>query len=278
MVQTKTVIDEGSESIVTLVNDDTASYVTKTQQPHGKTQYLFEAFAYEALKTLGSHVPTVISVSETKLTMSVMAGEMLDDKIELYSDASIFDSVAQDLALNRRVMFDGYGKAHLKGTEYVGEHDTWQAYLESIYSQIGRSTLFSDALKGKLQAKWNTLAPSVSLTKGMLVHGDFALSAIFVNQNSYEGIIDYGDAFIGDPLMDIAYFRFKEITKDYGASTYSLLADSYAKYTGIERTVMDEVTSFYMLYWGIVRAHADNLEPEIINKFIEKMLVALDIV
>lgn len=276
MVQINTIIDEGSESVVTLVSNDTGSHIKKTRKPNGKTQYLFEAFAYESLTALGAHVPKVISASDVELTMSVIAGETLDDKTELYSDTTIFDGIAKDLALNRRIGFKGYGKARLVGTEYVGEYDTWQLYLENIYGQINRSTLFSDSQKQQMRAKWDALLPSISLTMGMLVHGDFALSAIFVSKNSYAGIIDYGDAFIGDPLMDLAYFRFKEITKDYGFGIYNNLADSYAKCTGIDRSVIDEACSFYMLYWGIVRTHADNLEPEIINKFIEKTLVVID--
>ena len=104
----------------------------------------------------------------------------------------------------------------------------------------------------------------------MLVHGDFALSAIFVKDKHYEGIIDYGDAFIGDPLMDIAYFRFKEITKGYGQQIYRLLLEQYLQITGIDREYAEEVISLYMIYWAVERIHADNIEQDLINKFLEK--------
>lgn len=111
---------------------------------------------------------------------------------------------------------------------------------------------------------------------GALVHGDFALSAIFVNNNKYEGIIDYGDAFIGDPLLDLAYFRFKEITKEYGYHLYDMLANSYSSYSNSSREYIDYATTFYMMYWAIERVHTDNLEHGIIVKFIEKTQALID--
>lgn len=276
MAQTKKIIDESAESIVTLVTGDEGSFVIKTRQLHGKTQYPFEAYTYKTVRSLGSHVPVVVSATDTELVMSKLNGEPLDDKVELYDTVSIFDAITHDLALNRKVIFKGFGKATLKNGLYVGEYSTWPSYLESIYTQFVTSTLFSDEQKKRLRIKWQEYKPVTPLTKGVLVHGDFALSAIFVNNGRYEGIIDYGDALIGDPLMDLAYFRLKEITKEYGYRVYSSLADSYAKYASIDRKTIDVAVAFYMLYWGIVRTHADNLDTNIVDKFIEKTLVALD--
>lgn len=267
--------NEGAESIVTFVTKDKGSFVVKTRRPRGKTQYPFEAYAYEATRALGSHVPVVVSVTDTELVMSKLNGETLDDKPELYDTVSIFDAIARDLARNKNVTFKGYGKATVKNGQYVGEYDTWSSYLDSVYAQLVTSTLFSDKQKKRLQAAWRKRKPTAPLTHGVLVHGDFALSAVMVNNGRYEGIIDYGDAFIGDPLMDLAYFRFKEITKEYGYKTYRLLADSYATYAALDRKTIDAAVAFYMLYWGVVRTHADNLDAAIVDKFIEKTLYKL---
>jgi len=271
------VIDEGAESTVTLTKlDDGTSFVTKTRQPQGRTQYTFEAFCYTSVAKLGSRVPTVIDVDENHLTMTAFAGETIDDQLDLYNNQEIFDGIAKDLSLNAKVVFDGYGTPIFDGSTYTGKYKTWLEFLAATYNKLQNSQLYSNQQKHTLMLKWNEMVVDIKLVQGALVHGDFALSAIFVNNNKYEGIIDYGDAFIGDPLTDLAYFRFKEITKDYGYGIYDMLSDSYSKYTNIEREYIDKATMFYMMYWAIERVHTDNLESEIIEKFLEKTQVLIE--
>lgn len=270
MTKTK-IIDEGSESIVSLTtSDDGIRTITKTRKPGGTTDYLFEAFVYTLVRKLGSHVPEVVSVDESQLVMTALNGETLDDKTELYTENIIFDAIAKDLALNRHITFEGYGYAIEDGTTYRGEYSSWSVFLSATRHKLLESRIFSKEQKSLLTEKWDLLLLSISLNKGMLVHGDFALSAIFVYRDAYEGIIDFGDAFIGDPLMDLAYFRFKEITKPYGFKIYDMLATSYALYSGIKRSDIDTSVLFYMIYWAIERSHAPNLDQAIVEKFIEK--------
>ena len=277
MSTTNRVIDEGAESIVALItSDDGTSTVTKTRQPQGKAHYLFEAFSYQSVAALGSHVPIVIHVNENQLTMSAFTGETIDDQTDLYNDKEIFDQIAKDLALNRHIFFEGYGKPLLKDGIYSGVYPNWADFLNLTYNKLKNSHLFSQIQKESLVSKWNEMIGNIKPGPGALVHGDFALSAIFTHNSKYEGIIDYGDAFIGDPFLDLAYFRFKEITKDYGYHLYDMLANSYSNYSNIAREYIDYATTFYMMYWAIERVHADNLEHSIIEKFIEKAQAIID--
>lgn len=277
MSATNRIINEGAESIVTLItSDDSTSIITKTRQPQGKTQYLFEAFSYQSVAKLGSHVPIVISVNENQLTMSAFAGETIDDQTDLYDDKEIFDQVAKDLILNRHIVFEGYGRPILKAGIYSGSYANWADFLTATHEKLQNSHLLSQIQKESLVSKWNEMISNIKPSPGALVHGDFALSALFVNNNKYEGIIDYGDAFIGDPLLDLAYFRFKEITKDYGYHLYDMLANSYSRYSNINREYIDYATTFYMMYWAVERVHTDNLENGIIEKFIEKTQALID--
>lgn len=277
MSTTSRVIEEGAESIVTLITlSDGTSTVTKTRKPQGKTHYLFEAFSYQSVAELGSHVPIVIHVNENQLTMSAFTGKTIDDQTDLYDDKEIFDQIAKDLALNRHIIFEGYGRPLLKDGIYSGVYPNWADFLNLTYDKLKNSHLFSQIQKESLVSKWNEMIGNIQPSSGALVHGDFALSAIFVKKDKYEGIIDYGDAFIGDPLLDLAYFRFKEITKDYGYHLYDMLANSYSNYSNITREYIDYATTFYMMYWAIERVHADNLEHRIIVKFIEKTQTLID--
>lgn len=109
------------------------------------------------------------------------------------------------------------------------------------------------------------------LSQGVLVHGDFAMSALFVNNNQFEGIIDFGDAFVGDPLVDIAYFRFKEITKEYGEQVYANLLQAYIEMGGMKVTPETERRIlFYTIYWGLRRLrHCPDSSLRL--KFVEKL-------
>jgi len=274
MSSIKKIIDEGTESIVTLVQlDNGTSVIRKTRQPQGVTDYMFEAFAYTSVGRRGSNVPSVIDASEESLTMSMLAGKTLDDQPNLYNDTKIFDDIAKDLSINRKVVFKGYGRPTLEEGVYIGEYASWSDFLNNTYSKLDHSSLLPETLKKLLKSKWNEMVSHIKLEKGALVHGDFAMSAIFVNKNKYEGIIDYGDAFIGDPLLDLAYFRFKEINKEYGYKIYDLLANSYSRHSGVDREYIDTATLFNMMYWAVERVHTENLESEIIGKFIEKTRV-----
>jgi len=264
-------IESGAESIVySLTNSDGSVYIVKNRQPKGKVHYRFEAYLYEKLYQLGARVPQVVSVNDDELVMTALQGETIDDRTDLFGDSAIFQKAADDLLLSRKLTFQGYGPAALVDGEYVGESKSWNEFLNSTLAVLETSTLLSPAQKEVLLEYWKKVAPAIRLNEGMLVHGDFALSAIFVHNNKYEGIIDYGDAFIGDPLMDLAYFRFKEMTKDYGYEIYSLLKNSYVKNLDIDDETLERIIVFYMVYWAVVRVHADNLDVALIEKFIDK--------
>lgn len=277
MKQKKQIINDGTESTVSLmISDNGARLVTKMRRPHGKTQYLFEAYAYTKLGSLGARVPVVKHVSEKELTMSALNGRTLDDLMHLYNNDALFESIAKDLSLNMKVIFAGYGKPILDEGVYRGKHREWIEFLNVTLGKIKSSKLFNSKQKKSLVAQWEERINSIQLDQGALVHGDFSLNAIFVKDDVYEGIIDYGDAFIGDPLMDLAYFRFKEINKPYGFKIYELLANSYASNALMTRGYIDKAVDLYMIYWAVERVHADNINGLIINKFIDKTNTLLD--
>ena len=269
-------IDAGAESEV-YITRGANPFVIKRRRPNGKIHYDFEAYAYERLKSLGAKVPTVLSYSDDELVMNALAGEELDGKSELYDNTQLFSSIAKDLALCRRVTFEGFGPAVASGSGFKGPYKTWRDYLMHIYKQLDSSKVLNRQQKNTLEAYWNVVVPEIKLDKGMLVHGDFAMSAIFVNGSTYEGLIDFGDAFIGDPLMDLAYFRFKEINKPCGAQLYSRLLDGYLANVIIDRAYAEKVVNAYMIYWVVLRVHASHLDHEITEKFLDKTNVLINL-
>ena len=271
MSHSQVIIEDGAESVVVLSDDDGVKTITKRRRPSGKTQYKFEAFAYRKLGASGASVPHVLTVNDDELVMSAFTGSTLDDQTDLYADAAIFRSIAKDLALNRNIQFNGFGKAiEDKDGAFRGEYSSWSEFLSKTYDKLHSSPILTSKQRSVLASYWNNKISKINIDAALLVHGDFALSAVFVKDGKYEGIIDFGDAIVGDPLLDLAYFRFKEITKDYGASIYDLLLNSYLEFSGLNCKYVDEAVKFYMIYWAVERIHTDNLEPKLITKFIEK--------
>lgn len=247
-------ITTGLESDVYQIVIGSIDLILKVRHPDGKQQYEFEAFAYTNMALEVAMAPQVIYVDDDSLVMTQLAGEEMDDRSDLFHDQALFASIAADLAHCHNIKLPGFGAATKTNASFVGINSSWRDYLDSMKqmldSLIPVSTLCDTDIQ-VLRIFWNSTLPYMVLEEGSLIHGDFAMSAIFVDDTTYTGIIDFGDAFIGDPLMDLAYFRFKEVTKPYGQDIYDLLADEYRKTT--DRFIDENRILFYMVYWGLQR-------------------------
>lgn len=268
-------IASGLESKVYRVEVDKASsLILKRRLEQGKQNYPFEAYVYRQLIALGAHVPEAIFADEGVLLTSAFFGREMDDQEDLYQDQTLMTAIAQDLALCRRLDFQGFGEPIMQNGEFVGKEANWQEHLDIVKKifntrAIMDSGLTQDELQ-QLQNYWVAVQPTIILPKGRLVHGDFAMSAIFVKDRQFEGIIDFGDAFIGDPLLDLAHFRFKEITKPYGKDLYQSLLKHYGRIVGFAADDLFEQTiRFYMIYWALVRVSSCP-DERFRMKFVEK--------
>jgi Ser/Thr protein kinase RdoA (MazF antagonist) len=164
---------------------------------------------------------------------------------------------------------------------FIGKQPDWQAYLKGlqpVLDVIVATGMLSDGDLQRLRSFWKQKLPGIQLDQGTLVHGDFAMTAIFVDGETYIGLIDFGDALIGDPLMDLAYFRFKEITKPYGTATYQLLLAAYTKATGFTwDNASDETILLYMIFWALCRLrHCPDVALR--NKFYDKLHKVADLI
>jgi len=95
---------------------------------------------------------------------------------------------------------------------------------------------------------------------------------IWTIDKEYAGLIDFGDAFIGDSLLDLAYFKLKEINKDYGKKVFNNLYTPYSYLSHDDRSEADKkiLINLYMIYWGIDRI-INISEENIRRKFGEKI-------
>jgi|GEM_PF-1443939 aminoglycoside phosphotransferase len=250
--------------------------VVKKRVLASKQQYRFEAFAYRLVRAKGVSVPQVLFADEDIILMTQLRGSEMDDREQLFDNAELFASIANDLARCHTISLPGFGYTRVVDGEYVGSHASWHSFLDEAGSAVHDIKPMGGLTRKDLEvlrSYWSHLLPDIQLEQGVLVHGDFAMSAIFVDGTQYTGLIDFGDALIGDPLLDIAYFRFKEITKTYGYAIYERLRSAYIAATGIRWTSRkDDLILFYMIFWGFQRLrYCPNRDLQL--KFADKLHV-----
>jgi aminoglycoside phosphotransferase (APT) family kinase protein len=177
-----------------------------------------------------------------------------------------------DLLKFYSVKFNGFGT--IEDTVHArGKYRKWIDFFEDIkpwaktIKDRGLANIKSVEVLEKYWQKNSLRLKDVK--KSYLVHGDFCLDHIFAFRGRYSGIIDFGDAFAGDPLMDLAYFKFKEITKTYGAKTFKLLRESLKKQrkVGQDKTIL---INLYMIYWALRRVIESN-DPDMTKTFAKKL-------
>ncbi len=228
-----------------------------------------EAFALKSLGALGAKVSRVIKQSDIFIITSENLGGCLNDRPYLFLKKTIYEDLSKDLERFYRTKLNGFGA--IKNAR--GEHEDWIDFFDDIkpWAKTIKSRSLADVESVEILEKyWRKNSPSLrGVKKSHFVHGDFCLDHIFAFKELYSGIIDFSDAFAGDPLMDLAYFKLKEITKPYGPKTFSLLKDSYEKFLTIGQN-KTKLINLYMIYWAFRRV-AESNDVDIAKTFAKKL-------
>jgi len=247
---------------------DSRKIILKSRSDKNINKLWLEGDVYKELEKIGVLAPKFVSVGEEGLVISFLEGASLKGEDYLYDDARLWKSVSKDLSLLKNIKCVGFGK--IKKYEngiFYGEFDSWQESLQ----ETGKNILFG------LSDYWRKNIGVAFLGQGNLLHGDFCMDHIWINNGEYAGTIDFGDALIGDPLMDMAYFKFKEINKDYGDSVFNHLYSVYSTIVKDDRKEKerDRLINLYMIYWAINRI--TSIKDDSIRKsFIDKTKVLLE--
>ena len=105
-------------------------------------------------------------------------------------------------------------------------HGSWRGFLEDVVGEIRAlagsyavADAVADAAAGAVDARGEALAV---LEVGSLCHGDLKVGHVLVDDDRLAGVIDWGDAVVGDPVWDIARFAHRA-----DASSLSLLLEGY---------------------------------------------------
>ncbi len=249
-------ITEGMESSVYVDRIGGKDVYVKRAKKGRRQDYKFEAGVLQELEKVHAKAPRFIGLSGggDELTISKVPGFSIDDTSLIFS-AGIYNDVACEMEKWRAIL--PKSESELKKVGVVREYD---ARRISLVLGLERGKRVMDMVR-ILEEKHRDYLDSVRKT---LVHGDFSFDSIFADNGVFSGVIDFGDAFFGDPLLDVAYFRFKEINKPYGARSYKLLVNA------LKTNPDDGLVALYMIYFALDRI-LDCADDGIRAKFIDKL-------
>jgi aminoglycoside phosphotransferase (APT) family kinase protein len=139
-----------------------------------------------------------------------------------------------------------------KGGDFALLHSSWLGFLQGICGDARRladryvvAAPVAEAAAAAIDAHADALA---AVEVGALCHGDLKAAHILVDAGRLAGVIDWGDAVVGDPLWDIARFAHRA-----DAGSVALLLERYDP----ERAMVDELAWRVPLYgalWMLVDA------------------------
>ena len=125
-------------------------------------------------------------------------------------------------------------------------HGSWLGFLNGILGDARRlanrytaAAPVAEAAAAAMAAHYDALA---AVEVGSLCHGDLKAAHIFVEAGRVAGVIDWGDAVVGDPLWDIARFAHRA-----DSGSLSLLLEGYDP----DRALVDELAWRVPLYEGL---------------------------
>lgn len=229
----------------------------KIKRANSCTNFKVEAFVLKSLRALNAKVPDVIKQSANFIITSENQGECLNDRPHLFLKKSIYEGLSEDLRKFYKIKFNGFGA--IENTH--GVHQEWIYFFDGVkpWAKTIKNRSLADVKSVEILEKYwrkNSLLLG-GVKNSYLVHGDFCTDHIFAYKGSYSGIIDFGDAFAGDPLIDLAYFKFKETTKPYGLKTFRFLKNAYGKFLTIGSNET-KLINLYMIYWALRRVVESN--------------------
>lgn len=132
---------------------------------------------------------------------------------------------------------------------------SWFEFLTGICNDTRRlaescaiASFVADAVETAMQAH----ADELTKATGSLCHGDLKANHIFIERGRLTGVIDWGDAVVGDPCWEVARYAHRG-----DAQSLSLLLQAYDP----DRSMADELAGripLYSVLWLLVDAVVDH--------------------
>lgn len=260
-VHTITPVEGFAGNQVVQAETSSGRVIVKLGDPTGTAA---EAWVCERVRSLGVPAPEILGVDASLtrvprpfLVMRVVSGAALAHPDHPSEQAAIVACGAYMRAVHD-VVLDGFGWLGTNDAPPppVGPHRTWAAALAeavaTLPAQVDAEVMpaaLAARIEGRLQADEGSLAFTAA---PRLLHGDLYLRHLFADDDHLTGIIDWGDATAGDPLLDLGRFSLAG----------RLAIDAFLRGYGEVDTQGRDVPRVLHLYaiWWCVQANAWEME------------------
>ncbi len=138
---------------------------------------------------------------------------------------------------------------------FTSHSPSWLAFLRGICSdarRLAQSSSLATSVADAVELAINAHAAELTKARGSLCHGDLKASHIFIEHDVLTGVIDWGDAVVGDSCWEIARYAHRG-----DAQSLSLLLHGYDP----DGSMADEFAwrvPLYSVLWLLVDAAVDH--------------------
>ncbi len=195
---------------------------------------LGEAWAYRECRRRDIRVPSVVAVSPDPecLILDLLPGEPLaDHSPPVANSRGVWAAAGEDLRRLHEIRLPGFGPLRVDHDVARGEAAAWCPFADfartrGISRLIDRG-LLDHAAGERLTRHLEEAGPLfAAVTEGRLLHGDLTSGHLLCDSETYRGMIDFGQAQIGDPRWDFARIPLWD-----GVDALDALLDGYGRDT-----------------------------------------------
>lgn len=211
--------------------------VRANTSPFPEPRLILEAALYVLWQSKGITVPRVYGVglrTQTHAYDYMVMDKVGDIDLETYrkdchDPVALARSAGAFLATLHTVPLPGFGPFSPRYTEghLVGEHRSWEEVIRTgvpdTLGYLERVKIINAGTAQRVRAVFEEHASLLTLSEGVLLHGDFHPANILVHADTgaIAGAVDLSQAKVGDPLFDIAFYG------TYDRETYSEFVSGY---------------------------------------------------
>lgn len=251
-----------------MIRTATGDFVLKAGEAKALTA---EAWACRQVRKAGVRSPEVVALELDHAVLPaafLLFRRMSGAGLEPTAHPALVEAGRQ-LRLVHSLRADGFGPLRDNHDATAGPHPTWADFLgepRDCVAELVTNGVISDDLASRLDSALCTYGGAVRFEQpGVLLHGDLKPPHVFAERDRFVGLIDWGDAAVGDPMFDLARFSIvgaeplADLMQGYELSMDAELSVRFAVYRLVRMTLTlrDELRAggdWFASYRGVIES------------------------
>jgi len=178
-----------------------------------------ELWALNQARAYGAPVPEVIFAATTRheypapyMVMRRLPGvPAFEVSLTPRTRATILEQLGRHLLAIHSIPLAGFGYLELQNGVYIGRSSSWWAYVrEEGERRLTKlpTAILPPPLAAAIERRFEQTRTKRELDQAVLLHGDYQLKNILVQNLQVTGILDFENLLAGDPVLDFCALHF----------------------------------------------------------------------